>query len=223
MHPAAVSAWYPFIKKHEGEIAFMYLDAKGLVTTGIGNLIDPMSMATSLPFQFRANNRHRTPAGQMATREDIETEWKYLKNHPNRASFIRQGARAIESSTSLELSPTNCQNLFWTKSKSNERKLLEHFSEFHNWPADAQLGLMAMAWGLGPAFPPKWPKFSKACKAQDFDAAAANSNISTWRRERNEASVRLFENAARVVRNPGVYLRSVFYYPDMLFDVMEMS
>lgn len=49
-----------------------------------------------------------------------------------------------------------------------------------------------------------------------FDAAAVNSSIKTWRAERNEAGVRLFENAARVVKNPGVYDRAVFYYPDML-------
>ncbi len=223
MHPAAISAWYPFIKRHEGEIAFMYLDTKGLVTTGIGNLIDPISLAVPIPFQFKANNRHKVAAGKMATHQEIETEWKFLKNHTNKAAFIRGGARAIEPETSLELNAANRQNLFNAKSASNERKLVNHFPDFHAWPADAQIGLMAMAWGLGPGFPPKWPKFTKACKAQDFDAAAANSSIRTWRKERNDDSVRLFENAARVVKNPGVYDGAVFYYPDMLFDVTAVS
>jgi GH24 family phage-related lysozyme (muramidase) len=223
MHSASISAWYPFIKRHEGEIAFMYLDSKGLVTTGIGNLIDPVSLALPLPFQFRARNRHNVAAGQMATRQEIAVEWNYLKNHANRSTFIRRGTRAIEPATSLELTETNRQNLFWTKSEANECKLVGHFPQFPEWPADAQLGLMAMAWGLGAGFPPKWPKFSRACKAQDFAAAAADSHVKTWRKERNEASVHLFENAAHVLRNPEAYERATFYYPKALIETLAVS
>jgi hypothetical protein len=82
---------------------------------------------------------------------------------------------------------------------------------------------MAMAWGLGPYFPPSWPKFTKACRALDFDAAAEESEISTWRESRNIASRRLFGNAARVVKNPQVYDRSLFYYPTMLLDEIQVG
>lgn len=63
MHASARSAWQGFITKHEGNIGHMYLDTKGLVTIGIGNLIDPLSLATPLPFQFKIANRAGAPAG----------------------------------------------------------------------------------------------------------------------------------------------------------------
>jgi GH24 family phage-related lysozyme (muramidase) len=57
MHASAQAAWQTFITGHEGNVAHMYLDTKGLVTIGIGNLIDPISLALTLPFQFKATNR----------------------------------------------------------------------------------------------------------------------------------------------------------------------
>ncbi|HEY6879455.1 MAG TPA: hypothetical protein VI299_15615 [Polyangiales bacterium] len=201
----------------------MYLDTRGLVTTGIGNLIDPVRLALGLPFQFKSTNRHGIVSGRMATRDEIESEWKYLKDHPNRASFIRLGARTIEPHTSLELSAANRQTLFLNKSNSNERQLRTHFSEYDSWPADAQLALMAMAWGLGPGFPNTWPNFAKACRARDFDAAAANSHIRSWRSERNVASVQLFSNAACVLRNPKEYSLDVLYYPILVLDALAIS
>ena len=41
----------------EGEIAWMYLDTLGLVTVGLGNLIDPVELALELPFVYRATPR----------------------------------------------------------------------------------------------------------------------------------------------------------------------
>jgi hypothetical protein len=222
MHASAKAAWYAFIKQDEGEVAFMYLDTKGLVTTGIGNLIDPVGEALPLPFQFRAGNARNAVPGQLATRIEIDAEWKFLKNHPNRATFIRGGHRAIEPYTSLELSASNRQRLFEDKSNSNERQLRHVFADFDRWPADAQLGLMAMAWGLGPRFPVRWPKFFHACRSQDFDGAAAESRISTWRIERNNASLRLFGNAARVVRNPGFFEPTTLYFPRLLVDAVSV-
>jgi GH24 family phage-related lysozyme (muramidase) len=223
MHAAAQAAWYDFIRRHEGEVAFMYLDTKGLVTTGIGNLIDPMSLATPLPFQLKAVNKLKAPAGRAATRLEIETEWKFIKNHPQRQKLITGGHRLCEPETDLELSDANRAQLFSRKSTSNERQLRGAFPDYDWWPADAQLGLMAMAWGLGAGFPARWPKFSAACKRKDFDAAAADSHISTWRKERNDASTRLFTNAARVLANPDHYTVTTFYYPRILLDAVTIT
>ncbi len=82
---------------------------------------------------------------------------------------------------------------------------------------------MAMAWGLGAAFPSRWPKFSAACKKKDFDAAAAAAKISTWNAERNGASTRLFTNAARVLANPDHYTVTTLYYPRVLLDAITVT
>jgi hypothetical protein len=223
MHSSAQTALYGFIKAHEGEVSFMYLDTKGLVTIGIGNLIDPVGAALTLPFEFKAQNLHHAPAGRPATEAEIDAEWNFLKNHAKRAAFIHGGHRVIEPYTSLELSAANRQQLFENKSADNQRKLRRAFVQFDQWPADAQLGLMAMAWGLGPAFPPHWPNFSRACRKPDFDAAAHDSHISTWRLERNAASRRLFGNAARVVKNPDAYAPATLYYPTVLLDTITVT
>jgi GH24 family phage-related lysozyme (muramidase) len=223
MHAAAQSAWYRFIRRHEGEVAFMYLDTKGLVTIGIGNLIDPVSLALTLPFQFKANNRIKAPGGRAATRAEIETEWKALKTHQRRQQLMTGGHRLCEPETDLELNDANRLQLFDDKSSANERQLRGHFNDFDWWPADAQLGLMAMAWGLGAGFPSRWSKFSAACKKKDFDAAAADSKISTWNADRNDASTRLFTNAGRVLANPDHYTATTLYYPRVLLDAINVT
>lgn len=94
MHASARSAWQGSITKHEGNIGHMYLDTKGLVTIGIGNLIDPVSLATPLPFQFKIGNQAGAIAGRVATTQEIEAEWRTLKNHPNKIALARRGARS---------------------------------------------------------------------------------------------------------------------------------
>ena len=94
MHASARTAWQGFITKHEGNIGYMYLDTKGLVTIGIGNLIDPLSLALPLPFQFKIGNRAGAPAGRLATPKEIEAEWRSLKNHANRLPWRAEAPEA---------------------------------------------------------------------------------------------------------------------------------
>ena len=223
MHASAQAAWQAFITNDEGNIPYMYLDKKMLVTVGIGNLIDPLSQALTLPFQFKTNNAAGIPASRAATRKEIETEWLSLKNHPTKAALARMGHTSCAKLTSLELTTAARQRLFDRVTGEHETQLITYFPDFAKWPADAQLGLMAMAWGLGKYFPAKWPKFTSACNKEDFDTAAGESSISTWRAERNASSVLFFSNAARVVKNPGAYDRTRVYYPTMLLDTVAVT
>jgi GH24 family phage-related lysozyme (muramidase) len=222
MHAATRVAWYDFIRHDEGNVAYMYLDTKGLVTIGIGNLIDPVSLARPLPLQFKANNKANAPAGRLATHAEIEKEWAFIKNHPKRQQFIDKGHLLCAAETDLELSEVNRLQLFEAKSASNERQLRGYFTEYDVWPADAQLALMAMAWGLGAGFPSKWPKFRAACTKKDFDAAAAESKVSSWTARRNDPSKRMFTNAARVLANPDFYSVTTLYHPRVLLDAITV-
>jgi hypothetical protein len=223
MHPSAQAAWQTFITRYEGNIAHMYLDTKGLVTIGIGNLIDPVSAALGLPFQFKASNRIRAAPGRVATQKEIEAEWLSLKNNPSRTTLTRRGAVSCIGLTDLELIPADRQRLFDRVTSEHEIQLVTYFSDFRQWPGDAQLGLMAMAWGLGKYFPPKFPNFSAECRNKDFDTAASQSSISSWRPERNQASKRCFGNAARVIANPDAYDVARTYYPVMLLDTIQAT
>lgn len=70
----------------------MYLDVRGLVTTGIGNLIDPKEVALPLPW---------LKEGEPATADEISAEWDFVKSDPDGRS--QRGGGSFESITSLRL------------------------------------------------------------------------------------------------------------------------
>lgn len=45
---AVLDVWNDFNRPLEGRVPYMYLDVKGLVTTGLGNLIDSTADAEQL-------------------------------------------------------------------------------------------------------------------------------------------------------------------------------
>jgi hypothetical protein len=49
MWPSVQAAFVPISSKLEGYLPWMYLDILGWVTTGMGNKVDPVSQALSLP------------------------------------------------------------------------------------------------------------------------------------------------------------------------------
>jgi hypothetical protein len=225
MQASAQSVWFKFISPYEGVVPYMYLDTRQLVTVGVGNLIEPLNLALVLPFQFKVTNTLGITPGRLATHAEIEAEWKHLKNHPMAGVLAHYGHTRCRGETNLELSTASQQQLFWTKTSSTEMGLRQRFPSWDRWPADAQLGLLAMGWGLGtgPLGLGRFTKFNAACSKQDFDAAADESNISSWPADRNGASVRLFRNAARVVSNPKQYLVSALYYPNILVDTVMVK
>jgi GH24 family phage-related lysozyme (muramidase) len=201
----------------EADIKFMYLDIKGLVTVGVGNLIDPIYAALALPFRYK--NKPGLNGGQRASQADIEAEWRLLKGKPELAA---RGHRACEPLTKLELDEPAMNTLIAQRLQQNESFLKMVFSDFDQWPADAQMGLLSMAWAMGPGFTTHWPSFTAACKKTDFAAAAENSRINEAGNPgvipRNVANKQLFRNAAAVLagESDGSYDREPLYYPEVL-------
>ncbi len=103
----------------------------------------------------------------------------------------------------------------------NYLKRQEPFSAFDNWPADAQMALLSMAWAMGPAGPGNFPRFSAACENLDFNGAARECEMDATGNPglvpRNLANKTLLSNAA-VVRDQGLDA-SVLYYPTKLDGV----
>jgi GH24 family phage-related lysozyme (muramidase) len=181
-----------FTTRFEGRVRWMYLDVKGLVTIGVGNLIDPEGQALGLPF---IRKRDRAPASV----EEIRSEWRRIKSEQ---SLARRGYRAAESITELELTDDAIDNLVLGKLDANETTLRRTFPEWAEWPADARLGALSMAWALGAGFPAQYPKFTAAARTRDWTLAAAQCHISEAGNPgvaaRNEANFRLFTNAGAV-------------------------
>lgn len=192
MKPAVRAAWLPFNAPLEGVCSWMYLDIKGLVTTGMGNLIDPLSAALPLPWL--------TTDGGVAESPAISAEWEKVKST---LALAHQGAQSAKTLTTLHLSDAGVNSLVDGALLRTKDILLtfQAFEAFPSWPADAQLGILSMAWAMGPGFGSHFPLFSQAMAAGEFDTAAGNCDIDTMGGKaplvrRNLLNKRAFQAAA---------------------------
>jgi hypothetical protein len=191
----------------EGRLPYLYQDVKGLVTTGVGNLVDSPEEAAALPFVHK-------DTGTPATRAEIVAEWHRIKDAPDLAKKGHLAAKAIHT---LELPDAAIDELVRKRFDVNEARLSAFFPGWADWPADARLGAHSIAW-TGSFFPTRWPGFNTAANAGRWEDAAAQSHLredgNPGLAPRNRANLRLFRNAAAVVGR-GLD-RSLIYYPAAL-------
>jgi hypothetical protein len=168
----------------------MYLDVRGLVTTAIGNLIDPIQFAIPLPWQHLD--------GTPAARDEIAAEWLRVKQDPVAA---KRGHLYTEGITNLRLDDAGIDLVVSRKLQQNDDYLRSRFPEWEDWPADAQLATLSMAWACGPAF--RFPRLDGFLREHDFAMAAGECHINEQGNPgvvpRNRANVALYRNAAKVV------------------------
>ncbi len=202
MRDSVRAAFVPFTAPIEGVVPFMYLDVKGLVTTAIGNLIDPIQYALPLPWMVD---------GRPATRDEIANEWLAVKKM---TAMKMMGGGVFRNVTKLRLDPEGLDLVVSKKLGQMGAHLAARWQSFAGWPADAQLGLLSMAWALGPAF--RFPMFEAHLRAGNFEGCAKECTISEVGnpgvKPRNVANRSLFANAARVVKD-GLD-PDVLYYPN---------
>ena len=198
MRTAVKGYFRRFTKPFEGEVPHMYLDVRGLVTVGNGNLIDTPADAQRLPFRWRDSKRP-------ATQEEIRNEWQSMKSN---TPLAKSGFVAAGRVARLELSDKAIGQLVADRLAANERALISaaRLTGWNDWPADAQLGLMSMAWAVGVGkLLAKFPKFLSAAREFDFEGCSRECDIDTTGNPgvvpRNEAQRLLFRHAARVMRN----------------------
>lgn len=190
MYDSVKEVWTDFTIPFEGLVEHMYVDSVGLITVGIGNLIDPINIALPLPFRRKSD-------GYWATESEITIDWTTLK--ARKGELAVKGYKACAPLTKVYLEREDIDELVLRKFESNEKVLSGQFPEWDTWPADAQLAVHSMAWLMGPYFPPKWPNLTAALKRQDFLFASDNSLTNARPSARNSANRLLFTNAASVV------------------------
>jgi GH24 family phage-related lysozyme (muramidase) len=188
-----LDAFVPFTAPLEGVARWMYLDVKGLVTTAIGNLIDPLEYATPLPW--------KRPDGAHASRQEIEDAWHKIKLRCQHMK-LRGGLHpSWAEATSIRLTDEGIRQVVANKLLTNDAHLRKRFAEFESWPGDAQLAIHSLAWACGPAF--RFPALERALYAQDFATASREVNMDETGNPglapRNAANRLLLENAADVV------------------------
>jgi hypothetical protein len=198
MHQSVIMALPDFLKQFEGKVNFMYLDVKGLVTIGIGNLIDPINMALKYEFSPKGGSG-------VASSGEVTAELQTVKA---RKDLINAGSSAFNNITRLQLSDRGIKSMVLDGAAAIENYIKTNasartfYGNFDNWPADAQLGFMGVAWGGIPLPQFGWHKFPDACKDEDWDAASVECKInSPLAAGRNEAHQLMFMNAAAIKSN----------------------
>jgi GH24 family phage-related lysozyme (muramidase) len=167
LQQSVLDAWHQFSEPLEGRIEHMYLDILGLVTCGVGVLIDPIELAVRLPWKKQD--------GSPATNQEVEEAWHRLKSRPELAQRHVSHALAV---TGLFLSDEDIDTVVARKLAQNAEFVREHhFPEFAAFPADAQLAIMSMAWAVGPGFPAKFPHFTRAVLSGNWAGAQADCTI----------------------------------------------
>jgi GH24 family phage-related lysozyme (muramidase) len=184
MRASVEAAFMPFTVGFEGRTTWQYLDSTGLVTCGIGFLIDPVDEALTYPWLKRD--------GSTAPANDVRDEWARVKSL--QAMRVRGGG-AFAAVTTLRLSDATIDAKFATKRDAVDGQLAERFASYPDWPSDAQLAVLSIAWNAGAAW--RAPKFQAHADAvpPDFVGMAAESAIHS---ARDASSKVLLTNAAAV-------------------------
>lgn len=238
MHPSVRAAFIPFSTPREGRIPYMYLDILGKVTTGIGDLIDSPGAASELSW---VHKDMITPAKP----HEIEAAWNAVHARKVEATITKNNPKglvhtAFEGTTTLRLTEAEIERRTLMKLAHFETELKKtpEFADLETWPADAQLGLLSMAWAMGPyfggtwvhsptgwEFKGRWSKFREAIRTRQWTGGPLSAaeqcfmpqeNVNRGLVSRNIANRALFDNADRVVRegrDPSVLLYEVKQVP----------
>jgi GH24 family phage-related lysozyme (muramidase) len=153
---SVADAFPSFSRQYEGYTTWPYLDVKGLVTVGVGNLIDPMQEAIDLPWQVD---------GQPATDDQIRAGWIAVKG--SQAGMV---AAWYQSRSGLRLTDAAVDELVRSRAAQMDAVLARRFPSWASLCADAQLGTMSLAWACGPMF--TFPRFEAALDRGDFTTCA---------------------------------------------------
>ncbi len=201
LHPSVLAAYHAYSEPLEGRVSSMYLDVKGLITVGVGNLINTPDTAVAV--------KGWVIDGRPATDREVREDWMALRSEDDRR--LRTGERSLRKLhwkyaapyTRVRLPDEAIDALVESKLHQFVAHMVKHhFPDMASWPADAQLGTCSMAWACGPGFPLTFKNFAKAAKAQDWLGCEASCNLKSDGNPgvipRNRQAKLCFRNAAAV-------------------------
>lgn len=164
LDPRVVAAWPGLTEPLEGRVSWMYLDVRGLVTTGLGCLLASDPDAVALPWEHAS--------GHAATSEEIRAEWwavRAMRPGMLAAHYREPGALILPDAAVDDLAR---QRL------SADAAILDARWGLADWPSAAQAATCALAWAVGAGASengltgPTWPHLHAALGSQDWLAAA---------------------------------------------------
>lgn len=193
MHPSVVNSFVAFTKPLEGCVNSIYVDIKEFLTVGLGCLVDPISLAMTLPWV--------EPDGSPTSQNEIARQWRIVK--ANAPRLCRLHWKYAAPLTTMRLTDAGVLQVAAQRLAGNEKILRHHFPNWDQFPADAQLGCFSMAWAVGADFPRIFGNFKLAANRQDWTGAIAACSIRSDNNPgvvpRNTQNRLCFANAQQVV------------------------
>lgn len=145
LHPSVLEQFVVFTKPLEGLVKNPYLDVKGLLTVGLGCLIDPPESALALGWVFLD--------GSPAPRAEVLAQLRSLKSQQGLKNYPALSS-TVQGATRIRLTDDGVSELARARLAAAVAWLIKYFPKFASWPADAQLCACSMAWAVGAGWPP---------------------------------------------------------------------
>ncbi|HEV2195208.1 MAG TPA: hypothetical protein VGR55_06480 [Candidatus Acidoferrum sp.] len=168
----------------EGTVPWMYLDTKGFVTVGVGELLANAAKAETLAFV--------DPDGEASTQDAILDEFNRVAAliPAKVAAFYRSPTSPVLPHGAIDALLMNHLNLF-------DGQLAARFPDYAGFPDPAKLGLLDMIYNLGQVgLFQHFPHFMAAVNKQDWLGAAANCHRVGPSQARNDWTQQQFLAAA---------------------------
>ncbi len=175
----------------EGIVPWMYLDTRGYVTVGVGEMLATAARAQALGF-VDGNN-------QPISSDAILADYNRVSALPpaKTAAFYRSPASAILPHAAIDALLMQHLTFF-------DGQLSQQFASYSDFPDPAKLGLLDMIYNLGVTGLFKgYPTFMGYVQKQDWSNAAAQCHRNGPNQARNDWTTQQFLAAAAVAASNG--------------------
>ena len=204
--PSVIDIFPTFTKPLEGCVLWPYQDILGLVTIGYGCLIEPEALAAAIPDWVGSPS----PA-------EVARQWNLVNAFPKAMHFAR-----YENACTLRLTQEGVDHLLESRMQTFSGTLQHYFPAWDRFPADAQLGILAMAWACGAGFPATFTNFSRFANQRDWKNAARCATIkeagNPGIHPRNLQVALCLQNAADI--DDGDYGTGALYWPNPVREAL---
>lgn len=167
------------LKRWEGCVPFMYLDVKGYVTCGIGNLLSTEGAAVDLPWRR---------GGRDATFSELRSDYGRVKS-----SEAGHSTHYYERLTTCRLTTAAIEELAYDRLTieflPDLRRLFPGFDEL---PGTCKEALIDMAWNLGTGKLAQFTHLREAVTGRNWDKAAGACHRLGVRESRNDWCAEMF-------------------------------
>jgi hypothetical protein len=192
VRPAAHAAFLEFTAPLEGVTDWLYADELGYRTIGEGNKLDTLADAQALAWT--------RPDGSSATDDDVAAAWEAVGAAPVAMRAQGGGVYAKLAGNQIRVTKGSIADLEEKRLSEIDAVMGRWFTDYEQWPVDAQVGILSMGWAMGPMFLYGYPHFLMYLRAGDWIGASEQCAIAhpmnASIRRRNAANAILFRNAS---------------------------